>query len=370
MQIISTILNSWNGILLGVFWLSVMISVVAFIHEFGHYIVARMCGVKVEEFAIGMGKELVGFFDKRRVRWKICMFPIGGYVKLLGQSDVPKKQEKKDDNPESFENKNPWQKIAIAFAGPFANFLLTLFILILTCVIYGKNIAKPVISDVLKGSPAYNVGILPQDEILQINGVEIEDFNYTKREISLNLCNQDVDLLIKRGSKTFTKTVVPGDYEFIENGKNMKYSCILGVQTNEFLRKKYSFFEGVGVGFNDGMVMTKHTVQGVLQLLSGKRSVKDLSGPIRIGKISHEASKHGIEKFLMLMAVISIGVGVMNLIPIPVLDGGHILMNFITIVARREIPAKIQHIIYNISFGLIILLMLTSVVNDFLAVTR
>lgn len=280
---------NYKLILTGMLWLCVVVTIVAFIHEYGHYIVAKKCGVKVEVFAIGMGPEIFGFNDKSGVRWKICIFPIGGYVKMFGQSDIPKDLSDYEKSEKySFNNKSKPQKIAIAIAGPVANIILAFIIYAAAYSIFGKQFTR---------------------------------INNTKSNISNN----------------------------IVYGNHIK----MGLK------------EAIVVAGFDAYNITIKTGEGILKLISGQADIKTLSGPIRIGRFSHLAAQMGFEAFLHFLAIISIGIGIMNLVPIPVLDGGMIALNLIEIIIRRDIPIKIQQLIYQAGFIIVILLMLTGIVNDY-----
>ncbi len=377
MDLIIKILSSWQAILLGVFWLGVMISIIAFVHEWGHYIAARLCNVRVEAFAIGMGKEIFGFTAKKTgVRWKFCLFPIGGYVKMFGQSDVPNKKgfkyETEKDKKMSFEHKKPWQKIIISFAGPLANFVLGFIILLGLYSVYGKFVVKPIVSEVTKSSPASIAGFHKGDKIISLNGKEVSDFKYVVKKVALGNCDE-MTFVIKRTVKDkeleLVKTVTPvmiDDESLGVSGQR----CLVGISASEIDHKTYSYLESVKQSFKDTVLITKDTFKGIGQIVLGKRSLKELSGPLKIGKMSHDASKEGIQRFTLLIVFISIGVGVMNLLPIPVLDGGHIAMNLIAIIIRRDVPAKMQTLIYNIGFVFVIAMMLTGLVNDFLFLVK
>ncbi|QED23152.1 M50 family metallopeptidase [Candidatus Deianiraea vastatrix] len=367
MQVLTTIFTSWYSILLGAFWLGVMITIIAFVHEFGHFVVAKWCGVKVEAFAIGMGREIFGFNDKHGTRWKFCMFPIGGYVQMLGQSDSPKKDDFKyendDEKSHSFEFKSPWQKIAISIAGPLANVILAFVITVFILGFWGKDKIKPVVSHIASDSPAasaFKIG----DEVLSVNGVKIDDFMQVTKIITFSGCNP-LEFEILRKGKILSQKITPVRMETTDFLGRVQKRCMIGVAGGETVHENFAPIPAIKQGFIDTISMTGDTARGVYQLLTGQRTIKELSGPLKIGKISHEASKVGIQKFMMLIAIISIGVGVMNIVPIPVLDGGHILMNLIQVIIRREIPKKVQFLIYNLGFGVVILLMLAGFINDF-----
>ncbi len=370
MNILTTIISNWQGILQGFLWLSVTVTIIAFVHEFGHYIVAKMCGVKVETFAIGMGKAIFTWKVKRTgEEWKICMFPIGGYVKMLGQSDVPRDKNfeyaSQAEQKQSFEFKNPYQKIAISFAGPFANMILTFAILTVILCVMGKNYTQPIISGIEKNSPAYKAKLLVGDEILSVNGVRIFDFALLRNFTALEPCGQ-VNLEILRKNKKQEQVMnIAVNTEKNPSSEGRFSRCAIGIASDKMVHQDFAILPGIAQGFQDTMQVTRDSCVGIFQLITGQRSLKELSGPLRIGKFSHQAAKSSCAAFFYLVAMISIGVGVMNLLPIPVLDGGHIFMNLIAIIIRKDVPAKVQNVIYKIGFAMVISLMVIGFLNDF-----
>jgi regulator of sigma E protease len=370
-SLISYIISNWQSVIMGFFWLCVMISVIAFIHEWGHYIAARFCGVKVEEFSIGMGREVASIVDKKTgVKWKICMFPIGGYVKMLGQSDTPSSKKikyisKKEFNS-SFENKSNIEKILIAVMGPVMNFVLAFCLVWGIYTIHGKDKIKPIASKVEVNSPAFIGGIRDGDKIVSFNNNKVSDFKEIMKLMYLNKNCDQINFTIERNSGVIKNLTVDPKSK-LDNGDIL---CKLGIVANDFENVKYGFYKSFGEAKNSVNSMIKGSFKGIYEMISGSRSFKELSGPLKIGKLSHEASKYGLLEFLMLMVVISVGVGVANLLPIPVLDGGHIVMSIVAIIIRRDVPEKIQKVIYNIGFLLVLLLMTTGFINDFVSLIQ
>lgn len=364
-----------DGILNGAFWLCIIVVIIAFVHEYGHYLVAKLCGVKIEAFAIGIGPEIFGKTNKKTgTRWKLCSFPLGGYVKMFGQSDMPKEIDfdsmTEEEKKVSFEHKTPLQKIAISLAGPFANILLTFFVFFAIFLFYGRTKIEPIITDIAKSSSAEKYGLKKNDKILSINGKKIDDFNLIRKEILLYGCNEinfEIERVYKKNeNKIYNIKVIPENIEIENENKKKEKKCLIGIGSDRVFNQKYKIGASIKESFSYTVTMVNDTTYGIIQLITGKRSLKELSGPLRIGKMSHQAAQRGFQTFLYFLAVISVGIGVMNLVPIPVLDGGHILMNLIAILIRRQVSQKIQLIIYQIGFGLIVLLMLTGLVNDFL----
>ena len=376
MNILINIISNWQGILYGVFWLCILVTIIAFVHEYGHYIVAKLCKVKVEEFAIGMGKEAFGWTAKNGVRWKICYFPIGGYVKMLGQSDIPKADFIYKNDAEksmSFETKSPLQKIAIAIAGPFANIILTFFVLTILYTHFGKMKINPIIGSVAKNSPALEIGMKIDDKILSINSKEISDFTEFKRIFALHGCNTmniKIERIEGKKIKIIDTQITPRNMDIQDESGRIHTACMIGITPKSYEMIFYNAKSGIIQSLQDTIQMSLDTANGIFQLITGQRSIKELSGPLRIGKYSHKAAQGGLVSFLHFIAIISIGIGIMNLVPIPVLDGGHILMNLIAIIIRRDIPVKVQLWIYKIGFYIVIALMLTGFVNDFRFLTR
>ncbi|MFV0627112.1 MAG: RIP metalloprotease RseP [Alphaproteobacteria bacterium] len=351
----------------------ILLGILVFVHEFGHFIVARWCGVQVSTFSIGFGKTLWSRKDKKNTVWKISAIPLGGYCQFLGDDDasssttdeaVSKLSE--DEKKHAFFTQNPFKKLAIVLAGPGANYLFAIVVFASIFFFLGKINFPPVVGDVMKESAAEMVGIMPNDKILKINGHEIKNFSDISREVELNVePNIDVELL--RGTETLSLSFPLKVLEYQDSeGKTIK-KMMLGVQSKnqvEIEYKSLSFFDAVKEAGIETWDVTASTLRGLGQIFSGKRSGDEIGGIIRIAEMSGDVSKTGVISFFVFMALISINLGLINLFPIPVLDGGHVVIYVIEIITRREVNEKVKEFLFKIGLGFIILLMLFATWND------
>ena len=347
-----------------------IISLIVFIHEFGHFFVARLCGVKVDQFAIGFGKKLFGFKDKKGTEWKICLLPFGGYVKMHGDrngASMPDLKEIKKMSPaeikKSFFGKNVFQRIAIVAAGPIANFLLTIFIFTILFRINGLNTALPIVEGVLPESAAFMAGLQKGDKILTIDGVEIKEFEDVRNAVTKSR-EQELLFKIQRNEETFEIKIAPKIQTRTDFfGEEVKIAT-LGVGTSAIEHKDLN----LGQSFLEANKETYNTTIAILkafgELITGQRSVKELGGPVKIAKYSGKSVEMGALTVLWFMAMISLNLGVMNLLPIPVLDGGHLFYYVIEAIRGKPLSQKIQQIGFQIGLALVATLMIFTTIND------
>lgn len=350
----------------------ILISIIVFIHELGHYFVAKQCGVKIDAFSIGFGKEIFGFNDKHGTRWKFCILPLGGYVKMHGDDNATSASIAKNVNinPKySFFHKTPLQKIYISVAGPLFNYILSFIVFAFISYSFGITKTSTIISDVKINSPAAKAGFLPDDNILKINDKEVEDFNDIKAMVMISL-GQEMNFTVKRNRDLLNLTVKPV-IELIEDkisGTIESYS--IGIISQKPERTKLNFFQSMKHGIKQIYTNTTLTLKALGQMVTGKRSSKELGGPIKIAKYSSMAAKTGLASFLHIIAIISLNLGLMNLFPIPGLDGGHILINIVELIYGKKLNDRIINLINYIGFGLIGMLMIVAFYNDILSLFR
>ena len=359
------------GILTGIIAFIILLPVIVFVHEFGHFLFARINGVRVESFSIGFGPSLFSWKDKHNTVWKISAIPLGGYVKMLGQSDTPesieerRKKEKKltkKDKAESFEFKKRYQKASIVFAGPFFNFVFGFIVFFGLFYFIGVPKTSSIVMDVVKDSPAYVSGVKAGDTIISINGINIEQ----PREIKNFIQNSDgkkLKLNIKSGDKSLQIFVLP------ERKDNTYF---LGVNyTQRFENyEKIDFIDSVSHSYKLISNIVSDTLKSLGEIIIGSRSSKELGGMISIAKVSGDALASGFYTFLYLMAIISVSLGLFNLFPIPVLDGGYLFMYIIEGVIRRDIPEKIKQTVFFLGFIFIVFLLILSNFNDVLRIIK
>lgn len=346
-----------------------VISVIVFVHEFGHYYVAKRCGVKVVAFSIGFGKEIFGWNDTSGTRWKICWLPFGGYVKMFGDINPasapdPNMQNLSDeDKKNTFHFKPLPKKAAIVAAGPFANFLFTVIVLTFFFSHYGKVDTPTKVGEILEGSAAQQAGLLPGDVILSVDGEKMQNFSDIARVISLNQ-GTAVEVVFLRKNAEQTVQVTPQLEKVTDAlGNEIKIGRI-GVKATEGNYQKLNILQAIPEAVKETYYICTGTLKALGQMVVGQRGLEDLGGPIRIAKYSGQASKKGFSTVLWLMALISANLGLINLFPIPALDGGHLLYYIIEAVQGRPLAEKFQE--YGLRFGIavIIALALFATFND------
>ncbi len=347
-----------------------IISVIVFIHEFGHFFVARLCGVKVSEFALGFGRELFGFNDKKGTRWKFCLLPFGGYVKMYGDKNgasMPDAeaitQMSEADKKISFVGKNVWQRMAIVLAGPIANFILAIVIFTFLFRVNGLSTVLPIVDQVLPESAAQEAGLQKGDKILAIDGVEIKEFEEVRERV-MSSFGAELFFKIERNEKIFEIKILPKVQirkDFF--GDEIKLAT-LGVSaaevTHEDLNLAQSFVEAHKETYRISVAIFK----ALGELITGKRSVDELGGPIKIAKYSGKTMEMGLNAVLWFMAMISINLGAMNLLPIPMLDGGHLFFYIIEAIFKKPLSPKTQQISFQLGLSLILALMIFTTIND------
>ena len=301
----------------------IVLSIIVFVHEFGHYYIAVLNKVKVEIFSIGFGKEIFGWNDKRGTRWKICMLPFGGYVKMLGEDTTSKKKIPDNLIKYAFSNKNVYQRFSIVLAGPLANFIFGIIGFALIFSIIGKAFVSPIINEVEKDSPAYVSGLIKDDKIIKIDNEKIN--NFSDIGIIINLYkNEAYKFEIERNNNIINKKIKP--VSVVQNfyGQERKIYKI-GISSYEPIFKKHSFFESLYLGTQSTYQICSITMKALYQMLSGNGSFDDLGGPVKIAHFSGKVLEQGFLSFINLIILLSISIGLINLFPITMLDGGHLV---------------------------------------------
>jgi len=355
---------------------ALIISVIVFIHEGGHFLVARLCGVKVNVFSIGFGRELIGWNDRSGTRWKISLWPVGGYVKMFGDAgaasnpDTPALETMTaEEKKQSFHHKPLWAKALIVFAGPAANFLLAIAVFTYFIFTTGMSSTQPVVGDVLKGSPAAAAGLQSGDRIITVDSREISTFNDIPEAMMTNL-GAPVALLITRGEKQFELTITPTTIEEKDVlGKPQKRHMI-GIRSQKITYHDVGLAAAVmeATKRTYGMCATSLHVLG--QMITGERSTRDLKGPIGIAELSGEVTRQGettsetIHMILWFIALLSVNLGMVNLFPIPMLDGGHLAFYAIEALRGRPLAERVQEYSLRVGVALIGTLMAFSLFND------
>ncbi len=339
----------------------VVLSIIVFIHEFGHYIVAKLCGVKVEAFSVGFGKEICGWNDKSGTRWKISWLPLGGYVKMFGDINPasapdPKLQFMSEEEKQySFHHKSLWKKALIVAAGPFANFVLAVAIMTAMFSYYGKAYNSTEIGGVLEGSVAETEGLRVGDKILSINGSTVESFADISRIVSLHP-EIAIEFIYEREGKETKTNITPALVEQKDLLGNKTKIGRLGITPTKTEQHTLplSVPEAFSTSITEVYNISASTFTALGQMITGKRGTEDLGGPIRIAQYSAQAYKQGLVTVLWLMVVLSVNLGLVNLFPIPMLDGGHLMYYAIEAVRGKPMAQAFQE--YGFRFGLLLLL--------------
>lgn len=350
----------------------IILSVLVFVHEYGHYLGCKICGVKVDSFSIGMGKELWGWTDKSGVRWKVSLLPFGGYLKMYGDDDVASGKADKsviekmteEEKKISFYFQNPYKKFLIVFFGPFFNLIFAVLLLTSIYRINGIDDFKPIISDVIEHSPAQKAGLQKDDLIVSINEQKINNFNEVVNIITVNNL-KPLNIEVLRNGEKITVNIQPEIFKTKDMfGNDVKTSGIgIASKSNEI--KKVNIFTAFIQANKSVYKMCKDTLIVLGQMITGNRSTDGLGGPLKIAQYSGQSFQGGIFVVLYFMALISANLGLMNLLPIPVLDGGHLLFFIIEIIIRRPIPEKVQDKLLQCGFALLMAIMVFATFNDF-----
>ncbi len=355
------------------FYFILLISVVVFIHEYGHYYFAKKYKVTVTDFSIGFGKELFGWFDKDGTRWKVCLIPLGGYVKFFGDSNAASKPSKPSevnskDHHKLLANKPLYQRAIIVAAGPIANFILAIFIFSLIFMIKGKDSSIPIIQEVQKESPAASAGLKAGDQISFINGTKIESINEVSALINMPGADDIIQLEVTRNSKLLKFEIIPIIKSGTDSLGNKSQRKMIGIKiaplNNKMDRQQLGPAKAIYYAFKETYKTITLTLSYLGNVIGGSASPDQLGGPIKIAQITGQVADYGFFPFLSIMAYISISLGLINLFPIPLLDGGHLFFYLIEFARGKPLSEKIQEYFYRFGFFLLFTLMFFATFND------
>ena len=353
----------------------ILILVVVFIHEYGHYYFARKFGVGVTDFSIGFGKELFGWNDKHGTRWKVCAIPLGGYVKFFGdrnvysQADHEEILEKynEEERDKLFILKPLYQRVLIVFGGPLANFLLALAIFFCIYTFVGKDFTPAVISEVQKDSPAMVGGLKNEDIILEIDGNEVKSIMEVSKYITMST-SDFIDFKVKRSYEELILKVKPNIVEGEDGLGNKINKRMVGIKLSAYNDKinhvKLGPAQALYHAANEVYFVSVSSLKYIGGMIMGKADTSQLGGPIRIAKISGQVATFGVLAFISMMAYISISLGLINLFPIPMLDGGHLMFYAFEKVLGRPLSQKTQEGFFRIGLVLLLSLMFFTTFND------
>jgi regulator of sigma E protease len=348
----------------------VALIVIIFVHEFGHFIVARLCGVKVEAFSIGFGKELLGFNDRHGTRWKICAIPVGGYVRFDGDANaasVPSSDAAAKFSATSMHAQSVPKRMAIVAAGPIANFVLAIAIFTVLFSLYGMPYMRPIVSEIIVGSAAEAAGLLPGDVIKNINGNAITSFGQIQENVFLRP-NEKLPFLVMRRGRELSLTITPLAKEIEDNFGGKLLVGQLGVRhqpaADEPLYQTFGPYQALAMATERTWYTVDVTLRFMGKILTGSQSVKQIGGAASIGKGAGDAAAGGVVNFVAFISFLSISVGIVNLFPIPMLDGGHLVFYAIEAVRGKPLGPVAQEWGFRIGFSCVVMLMLLGLFND------
>ncbi len=364
-----------------VFWLLsyvvpflAVLTIIVFVHEMGHYLVARWNGVAIQTFSVGFGRELIGWNDRHGTRWRISAIPLGGYVRFVGDMNEaslpdPDAESRIDPAlaPHLFVNKSVWQRIAIVAAGPIANVLLTFLVLYALLLGYGRYSIPPVIGEVVAGSVAEAAGFEPGDHVIAVDGYAVRGFEDFQRYVATSP-ERAVVVDVERGGDALTLTLVPEAVQVEDRfGNNQRIGRIgvtRDVEDNDITLYRPGPVEAIGMTVEEIRFIIQRTAAFIGDFFVGRGDVEQLGGPVKVAKVSGEVATLGIVALINLMALLSLNIGIFNLLPIPMLDGGHLLYYFAEAIRGRPLSMRVQEIGFRFGFALVMALMVFTVFND------
>jgi len=340
-----------------------------FVHEYGHYIVGRWCGVKADTFSIGFGRKIVGWTDKRGTEWKIGWLPLGGYVQFAGdrdavsQPDASWHQLPAEEQSHTFPAQPVWKRALIVLAGPLTNFLFAIAIFAAFNMAYGIPKTPPVIGQVEPQSPAQEAGLRVGDRIVSIDGRSMDIFNDIQSAVAYNL-GKPAELRIDRGGERLDMTLRPRLVSESDPFGNKSERAVIGIRSGPPVYTAVGPLPALGASAAQTWDIVRLTGNILGQFVTGQRSIKDMGGPVKIAKQSGEMATLGIGMLIFFVAFISINLGFINLLPLPMLDGGHLLFYAYEAIRRRPAPPQAQEWAFRFGFAAIVTLMLVVTFND------
>lgn len=351
-----------------------VLSIVVFFHELGHFLVARWCGIKVLVFSIGFGPELAGFNDRKGTRWKLSAIPLGGYVKFFGDdsaASTPDQSVLKDMTPAerkiSFFHQPVGARAAVVAAGPIANFLLAIMIFAGIFMLYGKQTSAARVDTIVADSAAASAGFRPGDVVVSINGRAIDGFSEMQRIVSVN-AGERLTIEVDRGGVREKLTAVPALKEIKDSFGNVHRIGVLGISRSmapdDIKTETVNPLRAVWLGASETWFVVERTLSYIGGVVAGREAADQVGGPIRIAQVSGQVASVGFVALIHLAAVLSVSIGLLNLFPIPLLDGGHLLFYAIEALRGRPLSERAQEVGFRIGLALVLMLMVFATWND------
>ena len=356
-----------------------VLSLVVFFHELGHFLVARWCGVRILAFSIGFGPELVGFYDRHGTRWKIAAIPLGGYVKFLGDENaasVPHTAAlaamNAEDRAHSFMFQPVPKRAAIVVAGPLANFILAIVIFAGIFMLYGTQTMSALVDDVQAGSPAATAGFRPGDLVVAIDGTAIDNFADMQRIVS-DSAGENLQITVLRQGQRIVLTATPILHEEKDIFGNVQRIGLLGIRRSpapaDVKYQPVAPPQAVWMGVQETWFVVDKTLTYLGRVIMGRAAANQLGGPIRIAQMSGQVASVSFVALIHLAGVLSVSIGLLNLFPIPLLDGGHLMFYLIEAMRGRPLSERAQEVGFRIGFAIVIMLMIFATFNDIVHLT-
>lgn len=351
-----------------------VLSLLVFVHEMGHYLVGRWCGIRSTAFSIGFGPELIGFTDSRGTRWKISAVPLGGYVKFFGDEDVASKPDNDslagltlEERSQTLGGAKLWKRAATVAAGPIANFLLAILIFAALFAIYGRMISDPIVSEVRENSAAQVAGVLPGDRLVAIDGENVRTFEDVRRYVAVRPATP-ITVTVERDGQQLDLGMVPTRTETTDQFGNKMELGIIGIVTDQTRGNFRHISFSPGEALVEGVRETGHVVTGTFayigNLVTGRMNADQLGGPVRVAQASGQMASLGFAAVIQLAALLSVSIGLLNLMPVPVLDGGHLVFYAIEAVRGKPLGSGAQEVAFRIGLAMIFSLMVFATWND------
>ena len=353
----------------------ILIMIVVFIHEYGHYYFAKRYGVGVTDFSIGFGREIFGWNDKSGTRWKVCWIPLGGYVKFFGDRNVFSQTEQQeiinkyseDDRQKLFILKPLYQRSLIVAAGPLANFFLAILIFTMINMFVGKDMTPALVDEVQKDSPAFVAGMKKNDKIIYIDKKKVESILEVSTFINIST-SETIEFVVLRNDQKISLLVKPNLVDGKDSLGNSVKKRMIGIRlspfNNEYKKQPLGPSKAIYYSVKEVWFVTTTSLNYLGKMITGSADSSQLGGPIRIAKITGQVAEYGIIPFLSIMAYISISLGLINLFPIPMLDGGHLMFYLIEKILGRPLSQKVQEGFFRIGLFLLFSLMFFVTIND------
>jgi len=345
----------------------IVLTILVFVHELGHYLVARYNKVKVEVFSIGFGPEVFGWYDKAGTRWKFSIIPLGGYVRMFGDADASSradtqalKKMSEEESNQSLHNKRVSQRMAVSVAGPFANFLFAIIVLASLFIIKGEPVIPTVVGGVVPGKIAEKSGIREGDNILSLNGVMVKDFHDLRNEITKN---KGKDITVRFIRHEVEQTLHVRMVEVDDTGQE-KPVGVMGISPSLPEYRPVNPLMAIILAVNKTWLTCTDALKGIGQMIIGQRSSEELGGILSIGDMAGKSARGGPAALFFFIAFLSINLGLINLFPIPVLDGGHLLFYGIEAIRGKPVPEKVQEYAFMVGLVIVLCIMLISTKND------